>query len=1807
MPYADTEWNRAIQTANESEHEYYQFCREQMRPYFGRIMWASQGLPLRHVVMQELVRLETARQGADPFHILEVGSWAGGSAITWAEALTRSHRANGHVVCVDPWKPYFDMAKRPDADVYREMSEALAKDTIYDLFLHNIAASGYTRIVLPLRGPSAVMLPALPRNYFDLVFVDGDHSYAAVLADITVAAGLIKDGGILCGDDLELQRSEIDQEYAKTQIESDYIRDPRSGQEYHPGVTLAVGELFGEVSNVVGCWAVRKRGPGWERLDMSKVVCSGDRIPPHLTRRDPATDPDFQRWRERRRQPTSRVATKEPKLIRSTAIARMAPTPRANQRVLLIQLDFQSWATARPWSYSAAFGVQEGLSANGVECVTVPAIAEHPCSSPDSWVYHAKKALAGQCFDQVWVWLVHTPLDTATLEWVASLAPIRVGVLMESLRYDDQDYAWAPQLKSRLGRLDAQLPYLTHVLAPDERDAADLSARSSVKVLWWPPMVPERYIIAPPGEPSQRQAVFHGTPYGRRQSWVNHAALQQRVTFAKPAHPPTRNQILFDHVQQTAVQYLREGRPVAAVDIADYVRTLKNVRLGEFNEWMAQLPQWLAIVNFPSLAKFYGGRVFESMAAGRPVISWCIPDRPNNLGLFQEGREILLFDPDDPGKLVREIDRILQDRSFADSVARNAQDTLRRFHTSERRLQQTLQWLECGTVPDYGLTGSRFLPEIAQLVPNEVATVPTGMPLPCASEECGVNKLPIDSAASIARPTARRLSQIVNDSNKVSDSFYVDLFVNKPGWSTPEPNADEAARWSKIASFLETIIRESRTQGSARTLRILDVGCGRGWLTNLATAYGICEGVEPVAGVVDYARRLFPHIPFEVGTPESVLARADFEPFDIVLCSEVIEHVPHPQKAEFVNQLSRLLTANGYLVLTTPRAEMWEQWSRIAPPNQPVEDWVTEQQLRELFDASGFHELGVERIQIEVPSLRYIPAATPVDLRTMSLMPIYQVWACRRVDPAHHAIPKSFTRKPMVSVVVPTYNRPDRLRDALKSILTQTYQDFEIIIINDGGTDAESVVSVVNDGRITYIKHDRNKGLAASRNTGLRAAKGKYIAYLDDDDRYLPDHLETLVNFLEHNEYKVAYTDAWRVHEQVENGHNIEIGRDLLYSHEFNLANLLVSNYFPVLCVMHERCCIDEVGPFDEALFAHEDWDLWIRMATRYPFRHLKRTTGEFTWRTDGSSMTSATRETYWRTMEIIYRKYRPYAERVVGVLEAQQQALEKMRVSIQPRVFDCSIIIPVWNKRELTEQCLTELAKVTSGVTYEVVVVDNHSTDDTASFLSQLSGDIRIIRNNENLGFSKACNQGAQAARGRFLVFLNNDTIPLENWLTAMVAEVVSHPEVGIVGSKLLYENDTVQHAGVVFSRCGLMPYHLYRRFHRDHPAVNQRRTFQSVTAACMLIRRESFEAVGGFDEGFQNGFEDVDLCLKVCDKGWKIVYQPLSMLYHLESQTPGRKTHEQANALRFLMRWGQRWWLADEDLYYFADGYVPIYTKDEDKEMLDLRPFRLDGEKASWKLVADTERAALRQDTSLVESLLARWGEWPSVSDVLIWAAWLCTKTGHSSLSRHYCQKLMQDHDDPTARRTLTRMALEEGNLAEADSLLGVLLKRYPEDGEGWVLRGIFNMQKAEYAEAEQAFLSALTHQGDRRKSMMGLGMARVGLNASDQAWDNFCSVLNEYPDDAEAIHWLLRAGTVRGSWVELSKRLQDFILRNPAALSVRYALAGVLLRSGQTGAAQQEYRTLCSLDPSYEGLEELARALSMQDTLAEVVPQS
>lgn len=2136
-------------------------------------------------------------------------------------------------------------------------------------------------------------------------------------------------------------------------------------------------------------------------------------------------------------------------------------------RVLLVQLEFPTWTQAKAWSYLGNFSVEDGLRANGCDCVTLPVFSDVPDSSSLSWLHHAKALLAGQRFDQVWVWLVHKHYSDASLKWIAELAPVRVGLIMESLEYSEEDNRRWPHLRDRAAFVKAQVRYMTHVLAADERDADVFNQSGLVQALFWPSAVPSRFITETIACPSHREAAFYGELYGERKAWLAISGLKDLLVHPPSAEAETDYPRLFDTLHQQMHERMRSGWQPDLVALTAYVDLWRRLREAIFVNWLTSLKTWSAIINLPSLFQSYAGRVVEAMAAGRPVISWKIPDRPRTQGLFMEGQEILLFPKDRPVCLKEHVERIARNEDYARNIATAARAELLKSHTAEVRARQWLYWIEAkqplearhntkepvvldigvshllvqpstdvssqeiharatvflltvddpvfpackaaldvqqgttfkleiirnicpfsaaaqrmikdcqtdyfiqvdedmilqpdavasmeaimtaapadvgmicfhlfdedrglpiqgvkiyrtalmkplifqdvkasemdllaqmgrhgvqwilhpdvkgrhgtsytpeaiyrryktmyekdirqwnvltsdirrkaesyrqtgdplqlfallgaahgiicaplaadrekdarlyelveldvfrrlflttppltqsyavarhappfmhGPIPleqvqwkyernqdttlkvfdcaakgskgspikavlivtphfwpsvggvervteelgvglldhgyrvdiatypnpnrrltthrglsiialsphdrqegtvhvcaleverlissgeydacvmvgapvnglfygamtgllpkktrlifqptlnkeicellpsmkqakdlvvrlaarvhhlvvlseqgcdasffgqhglkttylpngisaqhshtefrkEYGISSDTFLVlHIANLYPvknhlgllDVFASVPQGAKLvvvgyptddvryveqvqqaladrpevlyisglssegvaaamqaanvlvvpshaeasplcileamshrlpwiatpacDAAQEHAGGVVLPVvdfrravtllmqDPAMcralaktgyghweacrqwpsvlegwielietgqltrSYAMPSdllervttqrqsfARQLEQVklevsgmttagsgsstsviakqTNGGGMNSDAFYVNLFVNAPAWSTSHPNDDESARWSKIAAFLEYILRRVRQQEPNKRLRILDVGCGRGWLTQLATMYGTCEGVEPVAGVVEHARKLFPHLRFEAGMAESVLSRPDFAPYDVVLTSEVIEHVPYGHKEKFLAQLAQLLTPEGYLILTTPRGEMWERWKAIAPPNQPVEDWVTEDQLRTLLTGEGFTELGCERIQVELPNLRYIPAPTPADLRSMNLLPIYQVWVCQRTTAPRNV---SFTRAPKVSVIVPTYNRPERLRTALASLAAQTYQDFEVIVINDAGCEVESIIAACADRyRMTTISHDRNRGLAASRNSGLRAAKGDYIAYLDDDDRYLSNHLETLVAYLDRHECRVAYTDAWRVHERRIDDVYVEAARDVPYSNEFSPVDLLISNYFPVLCVMHARQCVDEVGVFDESLFAHEDWDLWIRMATRFPFKHLPVRTAEFTWRNDGSSMTSGTRDVYRRTTEIIYRKYAPYAKLIAGVRERQQRHLEKFYAEASAKSYVCSIIMPVWNRLELTRDCLTALSQIKDQPEYEVIIIDNGSTDGTKEFVSELKGDVQIILNDQNLGFAKACNQGARAASGRYLVFLNNDTIPQPGWLSALVSEVEAHPEVGIVGSKLLYPDGTVQHAGVVRDLEHRLPYHVYKHVPGDHLAVNQRREFQIVTAACMLIRRAIFEEVGGFDEGYVNGFEDADLCLKVRERGGAVVYQPRSVVVHLESQTPGRKGHDDANRIRFLDRWERQWWAVDEDLHFYVTGYKLQRLFQDGQLGGDIALLEDIKDRAAWAHVAAAQAAALKQDWAAVKHELRVVEEWPTDRFVLSWGAMVAERLQEPISRSKVLSRYVALVDAPTERLALIRTLLEQKNLVGAEEHLQILLASSPSHAEGLLVKGVLCMQREQCEQAEIAFDAAMRAGADRKKCLMGMGMAAMGRAYTQGAWEQFVHVLEEYPDDAEAIHWLLRTGAAQNRWDELGRYLRAYLLRNPADLAIRFALAGVLVRGEQVAAASGEYETLRALAPTFDGLSELGQAIA------------
>lgn len=218
------------------------------------------------------------------------------------------------------------------------------------------------------------------------------------------------------------------------------------------------------------------------------------------------------------------------------------------------------------------------------------------------------------------------------------------------------------------------------------------------------------------------------------------------------------------------------------------------------------------------------------------------------------------------------------------------------------------------------------------------------------------------------------LSKIDNEQD-----YYEKLFIHTLDWNKPFPNLEEWQRWLIVRSFIEEHIIEDITHHNRLKFQILDIGCGRGWLTNLCSTYGEITGIEPVKKVVKYAKTLFPVLDIRCQTADELLEQQ--LQYDLIVCSEVIEHIPDLQKDSFVKKIFLLLKPSGSIILTTPRQEALSEWQQYTNPNQPVEDWLSEHQVQSLF--SNYKVLNKKRLSI--------PPKTDIEP-----MPVYQLWLFRK-------------------------------------------------------------------------------------------------------------------------------------------------------------------------------------------------------------------------------------------------------------------------------------------------------------------------------------------------------------------------------------------------------------------------------------------------------------------------------------------------------------------------------------------------------------------------------------------------------------------------------------------------------------------------------------------------------------------------------------------------------------------------------------------------------------------------------------------
>lgn len=531
---------------------------------------------------------------------------------------------------------------------------------------------------------------------------------------------------------------------------------------------------------------------------------------------------------------------------------------------------------------------------------------------------------------------------------------------------------------------------------------------------------------------------------------------------------------------------------------------------------------------------------------------------------------------------------------------------------------------------------------------------------------------------------------------------------------------------------------------------------------------------------------------------------------------------------------------------------------------------------------------------------------------------------------AQRGVCEQLSYRPLVSVILPTWNSNTRLLDkAISSVQAQTYSRWELIITDDAsGSDELRMLQRRHaaEPRIRWLQASSRGGIAANTNRGIAAAKGDYIAFLDHDDELAPEALYCIVMCLQEQRYGLLYSDEDRIEEN-------EFGRCLhhtpFFKPEFDPDLLRALNYICHLVVLRTDV-IAAVGGLRAGFEGAQDHDLLLRAVAHFSasdVRHLPRIL--YHWRVTPGSVSRSPAAANGIQQNIVAavddqlrRLNLPAAAEIhndpVGPSRQYATRVRWCLPSVAPKI---SIIVPTRDRLDLLRPCLNSVLE--SMMIYpgdcEILVVDNDSAEPaTLQYFAGLSGmpQIRLLRFRGAFNWSAINNSAAREASGDVLIFLNNDTIVLtKDWCVELAANAV-RPDVGAVGARLLYPDGTIQHAGVVLGVEGVA----------GHESVGEApeaggyfgrsqllRSAAAVTGACLATRRTLFEELGGFDElDFKIAFNDVDYCMKVRKAGYRVVYNPFAVLYHLESKSRGRELSEdqqarhRGEALLLRARWG-------------------------------------------------------------------------------------------------------------------------------------------------------------------------------------------------------------------------------------------------------------------------------------------------------------
>ena len=488
---------------------------------------------------------------------------------------------------------------------------------------------------------------------------------------------------------------------------------------------------------------------------------------------------------------------------------------------------------------------------------------------------------------------------------------------------------------------------------------------------------------------------------------------------------------------------------------------------------------------------------------------------------------------------------------------------------------------------------------------------------------------------------------------------------------------------------------------------------------------------------------------------------------------------------------------------------------------------------------------------------------------------------------------RKFLNAPLISVVVPAYHTPPLfLRQMLDSLVAQTYGGWELCIAN-GSPDDKEMEAVLEeyekrDSRIRHENLKENLGIAENTNAAFRMVKGEFIGLLDHDDLLAPNALYEIVLALKKNpEADVVYTDEDKVTTDLKEHFQPHLKPD------FNLDLLRSNNYICHFFTVR-REIVEQVGGFRKEFDGAQDYDFIFR-CTEEARKILHIPEILYHWRTHKES-TADNPASKMYAFEAGKRAIEAHLKRTGTDGEVSHTPdlgfyRVKYPVKGEPLI---SIIIPNKDEKESLEACLKSIWEKTTYKNYEIIVVENNSTsDEIFQYYKEISQKgVRLLRWKKEFNYSAINNFGAAHAKGEFLLFLNNDvTVITPDWLTEL-AGLCQRKEVGAAGVKLLYPDNTIQHAGCVIGIGGIaghmfvdMPANRTGYLHK----ASLLQDMSAVTAACMIMKKQVFDQVGGFTEELAVAFNDVDLCLKINKAGSLVVYDPYVQLYHMESKTRG------------------------------------------------------------------------------------------------------------------------------------------------------------------------------------------------------------------------------------------------------------------------------------------------------------------------------